>query len=286
MGFDFTFSPVGDFVGACRHADGAVACVSAAAVSAIFLSMATKAQDNRILNRFRAALDEMYGRRLERVVLFGSRARGDARPDSDYDVAVFLDAVPGSWAELNRLADPAGDFPRRDGRLLRRQAVSHDGIPGRSAAHVRGPPRRGRPVTPQAGKFLEKAEKLLAEAETMLGVGLSDAAGRTASLAGFHAAQAFIFEATRRVLKTHKGVQTEFLRLTKDNGRLDADLRAFLSRAYELKSIADYETGPNAEVSAATATEAVSAGKRFVARLAELPPRQALSSSRDGRTKS
>jgi predicted nucleotidyltransferase len=32
----------------------------------------------------------MYGERIERVVLFGSRARGDAHEDSDYDVAVFL----------------------------------------------------------------------------------------------------------------------------------------------------------------------------------------------------
>jgi predicted nucleotidyltransferase len=36
-----------------------------------------------ILTRFRAALGALYGSRLERVVLFGSRARGDARADSD-----------------------------------------------------------------------------------------------------------------------------------------------------------------------------------------------------------
>jgi hypothetical protein len=41
-----------------------------------------------VLKRFRAALDTLYGDRIERVVLFGSRARGDAR--EDYDVAVFL----------------------------------------------------------------------------------------------------------------------------------------------------------------------------------------------------
>ncbi len=40
--------------------------------------------------RFRAAVTEIYGERVERVVLFGSRARGDAKPDSDYDVAVFI----------------------------------------------------------------------------------------------------------------------------------------------------------------------------------------------------
>ena len=58
-----------------------------------------------ILSRFRAALAEIYGARLDRVVLFGSRARGEGRPDSDYDVAVFLRTLPDRWAELDRLAD-------------------------------------------------------------------------------------------------------------------------------------------------------------------------------------
>ena len=42
----------------------------------------------------------------------------------------------------------------------------------------------------------------------MLGVALHDAAGRTAYLAGFHAAQALIFDRIGRVVKTHHGVQT------------------------------------------------------------------------------
>ncbi len=64
-----------------------------------------------VLARFRAALNEIYGERLERVVLFGSRARGDARPDSDYDialiasVAVFLKSLSDRREELHRLAD-------------------------------------------------------------------------------------------------------------------------------------------------------------------------------------
>jgi hypothetical protein len=33
-----------------------------------------------------------------------ARARCDARPDSDYDVAVFLKSLPDRWAELDRLA--------------------------------------------------------------------------------------------------------------------------------------------------------------------------------------
>jgi predicted nucleotidyltransferase len=66
--------------------------------------MATMAPNDPILKRFRAAIAEIYGDRLERVVLYGSRARGDAQPHSDYDVAVFLRDMPDRLAELDRLA--------------------------------------------------------------------------------------------------------------------------------------------------------------------------------------
>jgi len=63
------------------------------------------ATDDKILRRFRAALDELYGDRIERVVLFGSRARGDAHEASDYDIAVFLKDLTDRWREFHRLAD-------------------------------------------------------------------------------------------------------------------------------------------------------------------------------------
>lgn len=58
---------------------------------------------DRPLQRFRAALDACYGDRIARVVLYGSRARGDARPDSDYDIAVFLKNLSDRWAEIDRI---------------------------------------------------------------------------------------------------------------------------------------------------------------------------------------
>jgi uncharacterized protein len=58
-----------------------------------------------ILRKYRAALDEIYGDRIQRVVLFGSRARGDAREDSDYDVAVFFKDLPDFWKEMHRLTE-------------------------------------------------------------------------------------------------------------------------------------------------------------------------------------
>jgi predicted nucleotidyltransferase len=58
-----------------------------------------------VLIRFAALLRAEYGDRLDRAILFGSRARGDHRPDSDYDVAVFLHGMIEWWAEVRRLAD-------------------------------------------------------------------------------------------------------------------------------------------------------------------------------------
>jgi len=58
-----------------------------------------------VLVKFRHALQDLYGGRIERVVLFGSRARGDARPDSDYDVAIFLHGLADRDREVDRLAE-------------------------------------------------------------------------------------------------------------------------------------------------------------------------------------
>jgi len=74
--------------------------------------------DDPVLIRFRAALDALYGDRLERVVLFGSHARGDAREDSDYDVAVFLKDLPDRWRELDRLADLSTDILDQTGEFI------------------------------------------------------------------------------------------------------------------------------------------------------------------------
>ena len=74
--------------------------------------------DDPILKRFRAALGTLYGSRLERVLLFGSRARGEARADSDYDVAVFLTDLTDRWREFHRLADVRAELLAETGAFL------------------------------------------------------------------------------------------------------------------------------------------------------------------------
>lgn len=71
-----------------------------------------------ILRKFRAVLDEVYGERIERVVLYGSRARGDAHPDSDYDVAVFLTDLTDRWSEIDRIAEIETDILWETGAVI------------------------------------------------------------------------------------------------------------------------------------------------------------------------
>lgn len=71
-----------------------------------------------VLQRFRAALDEAYGKRLERAVLYGSRARGDAKPDSDYDIAVFLKNFTDFERELDVLVKIETDILDDTGAVI------------------------------------------------------------------------------------------------------------------------------------------------------------------------
>ena len=112
-------------------------------------------------------------------------------------------------------------------------------------------------MTPETAYFLDKARRVLIEADSILAINIYDVAGRIAYLVGFHAAQAFISEQTGRSVKTHKGVHGELYRLTKNAADFDPKLRTFLSESYDLKTIADDEIHPGAEVSLERARIAV-----------------------------
>jgi predicted nucleotidyltransferase len=80
--------------------------------------MAAPLVEDPVVKRFRAALTDLYGDRPERVVLFGSRARGDAREDSDYDIAVFIKDLGPFWDEVDRLVDVETDLLYDTGAVI------------------------------------------------------------------------------------------------------------------------------------------------------------------------
>lgn len=118
-------------------------------------------------------------------------------------------------------------------------------------------------MTPEAARFLEKARECIADAMLYQAI-VPRIAGREAYLAAFHAAEALLYERTRKIAKTHRGLRAQFARIAKDEPRIDQTLSEFLGRAYELKSLADYGTGTEAKISAVTATAAVAMANRFV----------------------
>jgi predicted nucleotidyltransferase len=83
-----------------------------------------KRQDDKVLTRFRAAVMQIYGDRIERVVLFGSRTRGEAKPDSDYNIAVYIKDPATFTDESARLAAVTTDIPPDTGAGYLRHTVS------------------------------------------------------------------------------------------------------------------------------------------------------------------
>jgi uncharacterized protein (UPF0332 family) len=123
-------------------------------------------------------------------------------------------------------------------------------------------------LRPEAAQFLDIARNMLMRGLRMLDADLIEDAGRAAYLVAFHAAQALISERENRTLKTHRGVQSEFSKLIRDDALVPADLRGFLSRAYAFKTIADYDPMTSVPPTEQDARAAIETAGRFVEEVA------------------
>lgn len=88
----------------------------------------------------------------------------------------------------------------------------------------------------ETADYLAKARATLADAQQIATLPLPHIAAREAYLAVFHAAEAYIFEHTGKVAKTHRGVRSEFARLAKHEPRIGRDLITFLGAACQISS--------------------------------------------------
>lgn len=71
-----------------------------------------------ILQDVRERLHRLYGGRLEKLVLFGSQARGDAHSDSDIDLMLILDGTFDPYQEIKRVGDIVLDMSLQYGVTL------------------------------------------------------------------------------------------------------------------------------------------------------------------------
>ena len=72
--------------------------------------MATREQALKIAVEARGRLQDIYGRRLRGVYLYGSAARDQLTPDSDIDIAVVLDEIPSRFDEHTRTSRLGSDI--------------------------------------------------------------------------------------------------------------------------------------------------------------------------------
>ena len=64
--------------------------------------------DTQILENIRTLKRQLLPN--DRVILFGSQARGDARPDSDWDLLVLMDKEKITYEDENKYAYPFADM--------------------------------------------------------------------------------------------------------------------------------------------------------------------------------
>jgi uncharacterized protein (UPF0332 family) len=125
-------------------------------------------------------------------------------------------------------------------------------------------------VSPEVEAYLAKARECLNYARVNLENGLGNDAGRNAYLAEFHAAQALILDRAGRAAKTHHGVHTQFNRIAMKEPEIAPEFRQVFAQSYNLKAVADYETGADSVIPLARAAAAIESARRFVECIAAL----------------
>ncbi len=81
--------------------------------------MTTKA----LLQEIKSRLAQAYGPHVRGVVLYGSVARGDDRPDSDIDVMVLLDHPAQTWQDVHTASQTLFSLSMQIDKLIHVRAV-------------------------------------------------------------------------------------------------------------------------------------------------------------------
>lgn len=77
-----------------------------------------------ILSEFREEIEKLYRKRLKKIILYGSWARGDATEESDIDVLIVLKGKVIIGKEIDRMINIITDINLKYGALISVYPVS------------------------------------------------------------------------------------------------------------------------------------------------------------------
>jgi uncharacterized protein len=96
-----------------------------------------------ILKKLKKGLIEIYGEQVDRILLYGSRARGDERPDSAIDILVVL-KDDFNYSEMLRLSsDLAASLSLENDVVISRAFVSRKQFENRQTPFLMNVRREG-----------------------------------------------------------------------------------------------------------------------------------------------
>ncbi len=77
-----------------------------------------------LIEEFKKEIENLYGKRLKQIILYGSHARGDFTEDSDIDLLIILKdkVIPGK--EIDRMIDIITEINLKYGVLISVYPVS------------------------------------------------------------------------------------------------------------------------------------------------------------------
>jgi uncharacterized protein (UPF0332 family) len=186
--------------------------------------------------------------RVERIVLFGSRARGEAHDESDWDFAVFLDHEPtqGDKDHLTEVTDPFG-LQVQSLMFAGERWLATDELACNIRDHgliIYGPdqvPMIERPVLEHARDALAKAERFADQAE-QASPQAYETIVHNSYYAMFHAARAALLAVEGSASTNHGRVGDAFARMVKRGGLGAAagSCARTLKQAQRLLAQADY----------------------------------------------
>lgn len=81
---------------------------------------------DELMDMFIGKLRREFGNKLKKIILFGSRARGDHTEDSDYDFVLIFDTVTRGLK--NRLSEIEGDMLLKYGMVITAIPYTNDDI--------------------------------------------------------------------------------------------------------------------------------------------------------------